>query len=107
MEDNTDADYAHAKKVCKDFEIKILGDYHDFRWNIWELWRDVFWNIRAWFCNTSFSSWISMGSSFKKTKIKLDLLTDINMFLMVEKDTRGEICYSIYRHAKGNNKGLY
>ena len=29
MEDNTDADYAHAKKVCKDFEIKILGDYHD------------------------------------------------------------------------------
>ena len=24
MEDNTDADYAHAKKVCKDFEIKIL-----------------------------------------------------------------------------------
>ena len=48
-----------------------------------------------------------MGSSFKKTKIKLDLLTDINMFLMVEKDTRGEICYSIYRHAKGNNKGLY
>ena len=26
MEDITDADYAHAKKVCKDFEIKKLGD---------------------------------------------------------------------------------
>ena len=24
MEDITDADYAHAKRVCKDFEIKIL-----------------------------------------------------------------------------------
>ena len=29
MEDTTDADYAHAKKVCKDFEIKNLGEYHD------------------------------------------------------------------------------
>ena len=29
MEDITDADYAHAKIVCKDFEIKHLGEYHD------------------------------------------------------------------------------
>ena len=29
MEDITDADYAHAKGVCKDFEIKNLGKYHD------------------------------------------------------------------------------
>ena len=29
MEDITDTDYAHAKKVCKDFEIKNLGEYHD------------------------------------------------------------------------------
>ena len=28
MEDVTDADYAHAKRVCKDFEIKNLGEYH-------------------------------------------------------------------------------
>ena len=27
MEDITDADYAHAKEVCKDFEIKYLGEY--------------------------------------------------------------------------------
>ena len=25
----TDADYAHGKRVCKDFEIKSLGEYHD------------------------------------------------------------------------------
>ena len=30
IEDITDADYIHAKKVCKDFEIKNLGEYHDF-----------------------------------------------------------------------------
>ena len=29
MEDLTDADYAHAKRVCKEFETKYLGDYHD------------------------------------------------------------------------------
>ena len=29
MEDITDADYAHTKRVCKDFEIKNLGEYHD------------------------------------------------------------------------------
>ena len=28
IEDITDADYMHAKRVCKDFEIKHLGEYH-------------------------------------------------------------------------------
>ena len=42
----------------------------------------------------------------KKIKVKLDLLSDTNMLLMVEKVTRGEICYSIYQYAKANNKYL-
>ena len=29
MEDITDTDYVHGKRVCKDFEIKNLGEYHD------------------------------------------------------------------------------
>ena len=29
MENITDADYMHEKKVCQDFEIKNLGEYHD------------------------------------------------------------------------------
>ena len=29
MEVITDADYAHAKRICKDFEIKNSGEYHD------------------------------------------------------------------------------
>ena len=29
MEDITDADYVHAKRVCKDFEITNLGEYHE------------------------------------------------------------------------------
>ena len=52
----------------------------------------------------SFNSWISIASSFKKTKVKLDLLIGIDMLLMIENDVRGEICHSIYRYAKANNK---
>ena len=29
MKDITDADYTLAKRFCKDFEIKHLGEYHD------------------------------------------------------------------------------
>ena len=47
-----------------------------------------------------------MTSSFKKTKAKLDLLTDIEMLLMVEKGIIGGICHSIYRYAKANNKSM-
>ena len=40
----------------------------------------------------------------KKTKVKLNLLTDIDMLLMKEKNIRGGICHSIYQYAKANNK---
>ena len=38
------------------------------------------------------------------TKVKLDLLTDANMLLMVEKSIRGGICDFIYRYLKASNK---
>ena len=43
-------------------------------------------------------------AALKKTKVKLDLLIDINMFLMVEKGIRGGICHVIDRYGKTNNK---
>ena len=44
-----------------------------------------------------------MASSFKKD---LELLTDIDMLLMVEKRIREEICHAIHRFGKINNKYL-
>ena len=47
IKDTTDADYTHAKGVCKNFEIKNLGEYHDL--NIQSntlLLADVFENFR-------------------------------------------------------------
>ena len=37
-----------------------------------------------------------MASSLKKTKVKLDLFTDINMLVMLEKGIRGGLCHAIY-----------
>ena len=45
-----------------------------------------------------------MASSLKKTEVKLELLTEVDMLLMVEKGIRGGICHAIHRYAKANNK---
>ena len=36
-------------------------------------------------------------AALKKTQVKLNLLTDVYMFLMVEKGIRGGICNSIHQ----------
>ena len=63
------------QNVCKDFEIKKLGEYHDlYVQSDFLLLADVFENFRNMFLEiyeldptkTSFSSMISMADSFKK-----------------------------------------
>ena len=43
-------------------------------------------------------------AALKRTKVKLDLLTDMDMLLMVKIGIRGGLCHSIYQYAKANNK---
>ena len=45
-----------------------------------------------------------MANSFKKTKVILELLTDVVMQLMVEKGITGGTCHVIHLYAKANNK---
>ena len=40
----------------------------------------------------------------KKPEVKSELLTDIDMLLMVEKDIRGGICHAIHQYSNTNNK---
>ena len=47
---------------------------------------------------------LAWQACFKKTGVKLELLTDIYMLLMVEKRIRGGICHAIHKYAKANNK---
>ena len=113
MEDITDTDYRHANKVFKKFQLKHLGDYHDlYVQSDTLLLAEVFENFRntcikvyeldpAHFLSASGLAW---QACLKKTNIKLELLTDVDMLLMVEKRIRGGICHAIYRYAKANNK---
>ena len=113
MEDIMDVDYRHGKKVFKEFKLKHLGDYHDlYVQSDTLLLADVFENFRntyikvyeldpAHFLSLPGLAW---QACLKKTKIKLELLTDVDMLLMVAKGIRGGICHAIYRYAKANNK---
>ena len=47
---------------------------------------------------------LAWQAALKKNKVKLDLLTDIDILLMVEKGIRGGKCHSIYQYTKTNKK---
>ena len=113
MEDTTDVDHRHAKRVFKNLNNKNLGDYHDlYVQSDTLLFADVFENFRnmcikvyeldpAHFLSAPGLAW---KASLKKTGVKLQLLTDVDMLLMVEKGIRRGICHAIHRYAKANNK---
>ena len=113
LEGITDEDYAHAQKVREVFEIKNLGEYHDlYVQSDTLLLADVLENFRnksteiyeldpAHFLSASGLAW---QACLKKSKVELELLTDIDMLLMVEKRIRGGMCQAIHSYANANNK---
>ena len=112
LADITDKDYDNARKVWKVLRIKNLREYHDlYVQSDTNLLEDVFENFRdkcieiyeldpAHFLSAPGLAW---QACLKKTKVNLELLTDIDMLLMIEKGIRGGICQAIHRHPKVNN----
>ena len=45
-----------------------------------------------------------MASLFKKTWAKLELITNLDMLLMVEGGIRGGMCQAVYKYAKYKRK---
>ena len=47
---------------------------------------------------------LAWQACLKKTKVNLELLTEISMLLIVDKGIKDGIFQAIHRHAKANNK---
>ena len=106
MEDFTDADYMHTKRVCEDFEIKNSREYHDLYLksdtlllvDVFENFRKIGLKIYHLDSVKIFSDpGLAWQAALKKTEVKLELLTDIDMLLMVEKSIRRGVCHAIQK----------
>ena len=109
----TDEDYNHALKVWKTFSLKNMGEYHDlYLTSDILLLADVFENFRKTCleyykldpCHYFTSPGLSWDAMLKMTKIKLELITDVDMYQFIEKGLRGGMSYIANRYAKANNK---
>ena len=113
LEDISDDDYAHAINVWNTFNINNLGEYHDLYVKLdTALLGDIFENFTdkhietdqldpAYFLTTPGLSW---WARLKKTGVKLELLTDENMFLAYEQGIRSGIRNKVHSYAEAINK---
>ena len=111
MEDIDEIDYRHGNNVFKSFKLENLGDYDDlYVKSDTLLLADMFETLGICVLKSmNLTHFVSLPglawqACLKKTNIELELLTDYDMLLMVEKGIRGGICHSIQRYAKANNK---
>ena len=107
----TDEEYERAKQVWDTFGCRNLGDYH----NLYVatdtlLLADAFENFRK-VCQDKYgldpahyysAPGLSWDALLKKTGVELELLTDLDMHLFIERGMRGGISMASKRYAKAN-----
>ena len=110
MEEISGIDYRHAEKIFNKFNIRNLEEYHDqsdtlLLADVFENFRDMCMNVYeldpSYFLSAPGLAW---QACLKKTGVQLDLTTDVDMLLMIEKGMRGGICHSEYRNPMAKNK---
>ena len=109
----TDDEYDHANKAWNTFMIKTMGEYHDlYLVSDVLLLTDVFENFRKTCmqyykldpCHYFTSTGLSWDAMLKMTNIKLELMTDIDMFQFIEKGMHGGVSYIANQYGNANNK---
>ena len=112
-ENISDEDYKHAQNVFQTFKLSNMGEYHDlYLKSDVLLLSDVFENFRKTCmqyykldpCYYYTSPGLSWDAMLKMTDIKLELMTNIDMYQFIEKGMRGGISYIANRYGKANNK---
>ena len=111
----TTDDYNIALKVYKTFNCKSFLEYHNIYLisdvllltDIWENFRNVCYKNYNLDCEYYYTApGLSFDAMLKYTKIELELLTDIDMYLFCENGIRGGVSQISTRHAIANNKYL-
>ena len=111
----TQQDYIHAQKVFETFDIHNLGEYHDlYVLTDTLLLADVFQSFRQFGLDyydldpIHYLTLPSFGWSalLKLSQVKLELLTDSEMYRFFESGIRGGISVITHRFAKANNPYL-
>ena len=115
MEDIANIDYRHAKRVFKIFNNKNFVDYHIIIYmsKVIHYYLLMYLKILK---NMYLKEYkldpahflsapgLALQAFLKKTEIKLELLTYIDIFLMIKKGIRFRITHAINRYVKANNK---
>ena len=109
----TDDESIHAKEVWDTFYIKTMGEYHDLYLvsdvllltNVFENFGKTcmqYYKLDP--CHYFTSPGLSWDAMLKMTNIKLELMTDIDMFQFIEKGMCGGVSYIANRYGNADNK---
>ena len=109
----SEKDYLKANNIWNVFKMNTIGDYHDLYLKTYVLLlADVFekfikhcldyYGLDP--CHYFSSPGLCWDAMIKMTGIELDLISNNDMHLFIEKRMRGGISYIVKRHSKANNK---